>query len=126
MPAGPGTCRSTNLTTRRKLDHHWSPGLFWSPNDPASRSRSCARSKAKSGTATPSAQLYVVEVHVDYTDAFGKRYRGGYAGRHAQAKHRTPTSIRPELSARNNLVFVTQEGYNYDICWTMPAGPCYL
>jgi hypothetical protein len=45
--------------------------------------------------------LYVIG-YVDYIDAFGQHHRGGYARRFECQ------------SVANNLVFVTEAGYNYD------------
>ena len=52
-------------------------------------------SDVQSGTKT----LYLIG-YVDYTDKFGVQHRGGYARRYS-----------PDAP---DLVFVTQEGYNYD------------
>ena len=55
--------------------------------------------------------LYLIG-YVDYTDKFGVKYRAGYARRYWP---KADEEIDPELFAkRNNLFFVTQQGYNYD------------
>jgi hypothetical protein len=58
--------------------------------------------------------LYVIG-YVDYIDKFGDRHRGGYARRYAPLKDQKAGDTPPEIHAkRNNLIFVTQHGYNYD------------
>jgi hypothetical protein len=52
----------------------------------------------ENGTAT----LYLLG-YVEYTDQFKHRHRGGYARRYEQSR------------LKNNLLFVTKRGYNYDI-----------
>ena len=52
---------------------------------------------------------------VDYVDQFGQRYRGGYARRYQprmddRSRYRTDDAFEQ----RSNLVFVAQNGYNYD------------
>jgi hypothetical protein len=49
--------------------------------------------------------LYLVG-YVDYIDQFGQRHRGGYA--------RMYKPLTEFLKGQNNLVYVVQEGYNYD------------
>jgi hypothetical protein len=49
--------------------------------------------------------LYLVG-YVDYIDQFGQRHRGGYA--------RMYKPLTGFLKDQNNLVYVVQEGYNYD------------
>jgi hypothetical protein len=49
--------------------------------------------------------LYLVG-YVDYIDHFGQRHRGGYA--------RMYKPLTGFLKDQNNLVYVVQEGYNYD------------
>jgi hypothetical protein len=49
-------------------------------------------------------KIFYVYGYVDYIDQFGQRHRAGYARR-----------FKPGDSSQNdNLLFVTQEGYNYD------------
>jgi len=60
------------------------------------------------------ANLYVIGF-VDYVDQFGQRHRGGYARlyrprRDDRSRYRTDEAFEQ----RSNLVFVTQDGYNYD------------
>jgi hypothetical protein len=66
----------------------------------------------------PTHELYAIG-YVDYEDAFGTRYRAGYARLYAPAANKEDFRIYPtpeSYAGRSNLVFVTQEGYNYDIC----------
>jgi len=68
--------------------------------------------------STTDEELYVVG-YVNYTDAFGNRYRSGYARKYDSWQDfwdQTDDPSREIYRHRNNLVFVTQEGYNYDIC----------
>ena len=44
--------------------------------------------------------------YVDYIDQFGQRHRGGYARVYDPRLDTEPS--------RNNLLFITQKGYNYD------------
>ena len=58
--------------------------------------------------------LYLIGF-VDYIDQFGQRYRGGYARRYQprmddRSRYRTDDAFEQ----RSNLVFVAQDGYNYD------------
>lgn len=46
--------------------------------------------------------------YVDYSDKFMQRHRGGYA------RVYNPTLDTGPIDTRNNLVFVNQDGYNYD------------
>lgn len=59
--------------------------------------------EVKNGTKA----LYVLG-YVDYIDEFKQRHRGGYARRY------DPIRDTVASEQRNNLVFVTQRGYNYD------------
>lgn len=66
--------------------------------------------------------------HVDYLDMFGRQYRAGYARMYryeVDMRALYPNGgIGDEAYAnRNNLVFVTEEGYNYDICLDESAEP---
>jgi len=59
--------------------------------------------------------------HVDYTDMFDQRYRAGYARMYRSGADMRELYGKGEAgdeayARRNNLVFVTEEGYNYDIC----------
>lgn len=61
-----------------------------------------------------SAALYVIGF-VDYIDKFGDRHRSGYARKYAAARDdRKSYETDEEFSQRNNLIFVTEAGYNYD------------
>jgi archaellum component FlaG (FlaF/FlaG flagellin family) len=58
--------------------------------------------------------LYLIG-YVDYIDQFGERHRGGYARLYKpmiddKGRYRTEAAF----AGRNNLIFVTREGYNYD------------
>jgi hypothetical protein len=60
------------------------------------------------------ADLYIVGF-VDYTDTFGVAHRGGYARKYAIGQDDRGSFASDEAFAkRNNLIFVTQAGYNYD------------
>jgi hypothetical protein len=60
------------------------------------------------------AKLYLIG-YVDYIDQFGEHHRGGYARLYDTRKDdRAFYKTDEDFAARNNLVFVTQEGYNYD------------
>jgi hypothetical protein len=63
----------------------------------------------------PTHEVYAIG-YVDYEDAFGRRYRSGYARQYKPLRNIGGASIFPTEESRSNLVFVTQEGYNYDIC----------
>ena len=52
--------------------------------------------------------------YVDYEDAFGRRYRSGYARLYKPTRNTGGEEVFPTPESRSNLVFVTQEGYNYD------------
>ncbi len=55
--------------------------------------------------------------YVEYTDAFGERHRAGYAKVYDHTRDvRAPGVSDKKFKKRTNLVFVAQEGYNYDIC----------
>lgn len=58
-----------------------------------------------------SKELYVIG-YVDYTDGFGRGYRGGFARRYWHVADSKSDPAR--YANRQNLMFVTQEGYNYD------------
>jgi hypothetical protein len=52
---------------------------------------------------------------VDYIDAFGQRLRSGYARVYKPVRDDPRLYASPQDHAkRSNLVFVTQEGYDYD------------
>jgi len=57
--------------------------------------------------------------YVDYEDVFGQKHRGGYARRYDRS--RGGLEIPPKN--RNNLVFETKPGYNYDSDTIDPRGP---
>jgi hypothetical protein len=57
--------------------------------------------------------LYLIG-YVDYTDQFRKKHRAGYARVYRPAIDDKGDSTDAQFAARNNLMFVTQEGYNYD------------
>jgi hypothetical protein len=59
-------------------------------------------------------ELYLIG-YVDYIDQFGQRHRGGYA-RVYRPRLDDPGQYRTDADYqnRNNLIFVTQDGYNYD------------
>ena len=58
--------------------------------------------------------LYLIG-YVDYIDQFGKRHRSGYARVYQPTiDDRGSYGTDAEFDARNNLVFVTHGGYNYD------------
>jgi hypothetical protein len=60
------------------------------------------------------ANLYLIG-YVDYIDQFGEHHRGGYARLYGpRIDDRALYKTDEDFAARNNLVFVTQEGYNYD------------
>ena len=60
------------------------------------------------------ADLYVIG-YVDYIDKFGARHRGGYARKYTYARDdRKAYASDDEFAQRSNLIFVTQDGYNYD------------
>ena len=69
-------------------------------------SSAIVRSAAVKSTKADGPPAYAIPggllTYVDYRDAFGDRYRSGYARRYVPA------------AAANNLVFETTEGYNYD------------
>jgi hypothetical protein len=53
--------------------------------------------------------------YVDYIDQFGQRHRGGYARVYSPAfDNRGTYKTDEEFKARSNLLFVSQDGYNYD------------
>jgi hypothetical protein len=63
--------------------------------------------------------------YVDYIDQFGKRHRSGYGRLYyhwAEIKGPQPNdpgvpsrqAVEQRYMTRNNLVFMTQAGYNYD------------
>ena len=63
-------------------------------------------------------ELYAIGC-VEYEDAFGTRYRAGYARKYVPRLNREDARLYPtpeSYADRSDLVFVTQEGYNYDIC----------
>jgi hypothetical protein len=71
---------------------------------------------AKISRPDPTHVLYAVG-YVDYTDAFGRRYRPGYARQYKPKRDIWNPVVYPTSESyhgRSNLVFVTQEGYNYD------------
>lgn len=52
---------------------------------------------------------------VDYIDAFGNRHRGGFGQNYYQVYDRRENYASDEaFTARNNLTFLMQAGYNYD------------
>jgi len=58
--------------------------------------------------------LYLIG-YVDYIDQFGKRHRNGYARVYQPTvDNRGSYGTDAEFDARNNLLFVTHGGYNYD------------
>ncbi len=61
-----------------------------------------------------SSDLFIVGF-VDYRDKFGTRHRGGYARKYAIAKDdRCSYDSDEAFLKRNNLIIVTESGYNYD------------
>jgi len=52
--------------------------------------------------------------YVDYIDKFEKRHRSGYARAYMRSIDTTIYWAEDAINSRNNLVFVTQDGYNYD------------
>ena len=61
-----------------------------------------------------SADLYIIGF-VDYIDKFGDRHRGGYARKYAVGRDDRPSyEFDEQFAKRNNLIFVTEAGYNYD------------
>jgi hypothetical protein len=57
--------------------------------------------------------------YVDYTDAFGKRYRAGYARRYKPERNFWDQEVYPtpeKYHGRSNLMVVGGENYNYDLC----------
>ncbi|HJX17066.1 MAG TPA: hypothetical protein VJ437_02595 [Acidiferrobacterales bacterium] len=59
-------------------------------------------------------RLYLIG-YVDYSDKFGDRHRAGYARMYKpEIDNRKGYSSDEAYSKRNNLIFVTQDGYNYD------------
>ncbi len=81
----------------------------------------------------PQRWLYIFG-YVEYIDKFGEHHRGGYARRYERGRDGpAPVTIRiggtvpgAAVQGRNNLVFVDQAGYNYDITqntdgsWPLP------
>ena len=58
--------------------------------------------------------LYLIGF-VDYVDQFKQRYRGGYARRYQpRMDDRSRYKTDDAFEQRSNLVFVAQNGYNYD------------
>jgi hypothetical protein len=72
---------------------------------------------AKISLPDPTHVLFAIG-YVEYTDAFGRRYRSGYARLYKPKRDYWDPVIYPteeSFRTRSNLVFVTQEGYNYDV-----------
>jgi hypothetical protein len=66
----------------------------------------------------PTHVLYAIG-YVEYEDAFSNRYRAGYARLYRPESNEQNDKLYPtpeSYAGRNNLAFVPQEGYNYDIC----------
>jgi hypothetical protein len=71
--------------------------------------------------ANPSRWTMYVFGYIDYTDRFGIRHRAGYGRRYEpwmddRARYMTGGRNDPDKFARrNNLTFILERGYNYDI-----------
>jgi len=52
---------------------------------------------------------------VDYSDRLGKKHRSGYGRRYSHMVDTKPQGLSEEKFAkRNNLLFMNEQGYNYD------------
>jgi len=70
----------------------------------------------------PTHEVYAIG-YVDYEDSFGRRYRSGYARLYKPTRNTGGLDVFPTEESRSNLVFVTQEGYNYDVCLDDEGSP---
>lgn len=60
-------------------------------------------------------RLLMIYGYVDYIDRFGARHRSGYGRVYEPLRDIHLTGISPEeFRARNNLLYVLKDGYNYD------------
>jgi hypothetical protein len=99
----------------RKPGSYERPKAFLVTNDSFSFTE---RWKIKAHIELPKPTHVVYAIgYVDYEDAFGNRYRAGYARRYKPERNIKNDDVYPSEESyrcRSNLVFVTQEDYNYD------------